>query len=145
MFRISIFGSSGNSSSADYSRQLIDLGASLSCYRIEIIVGSTTGVVGEVLEGINNGPKNCKITLVSYGDLRYIDFRKLDQIIQKDDYFSRLRVLCDSDLFITLDGHLGTMAETVVTWNVLQSNMDLRRKILIFGKNEEHKISLLKS
>lgn len=145
MFRISIFGSSGSSRSCDYSCQLIGLGVLLSDYRIEVIVGSTTGVVGFVLDGIKKGKRNCIVKLISYGDPRYIDSGSYDQLVVKEDYFSRLKYLCESDAFISLDGHLGTMAETIVAWNVLQSKMETKKKIFVFWENKENKVKLLRN
>lgn len=143
MYCISIFGSSGHPDDVDYYHQLVKLGVFLSDHNIEINVGSTTGVVGAVLEGVNKGCNNCNVRLISYGDQRYIDGGDYDKLVVKDDYFSRLKLLCESDVFIILDGHLGTMAETMVAWNLMQSQKEFDKKILVFGKNEEKKIRYL--
>ncbi|MFT4928584.1 MAG: putative Rossmann-fold nucleotide-binding protein [Phenylobacterium sp.] len=162
---ISIFGSANLSGSVDYHQQINQLGRTLASLEVDIQLGSTTGLLDCFLQGAHSwrnaqtwrtshswkeaqDPNNklkqsSTINLVMYGDSRYTTTEYIDQLITKPCYFTRLSLLCDADIFIVLDGQLGTMAETIVSWNQLQANQDFDKKIIIFGQQESRKLHFL--
>lgn len=141
--RIAIFGSANLTGSSEYQDSIEVLGDELAQQDVDIYVGSTTGLIGRFLRGAHREHKNSHIRLVAYGDQRYMNTDDVDELLLKGCYFSRLSVLTSCDLFIVLDGQLGTMAEIMVTWNQLQAKMDFTKKIIIFGQSESHKIHFL--
>lgn len=140
---VAIFGSANLTGPGEYQAQIEALGGELATKDIDIFVGATTGLIGRFLQGVHKAQKVCHVNLVAYGDQRYMSINDIDELILKDCYFSRLSVLCECEVFIVLDGQLGTMAETMVTWNRLQANKEFNRKIIIFGDVESSKIKFL--
>ena len=140
---VAIFGSANITGTNLYQAQIEALGRELTKQDIDIFVGSTTGLIGRFLQGVYNAEKVSHINLVAYGDQRYMSDSHIDNLILKECYFTRLSVLCECEVFIVLDGQLGTMAETMVTWNRLQANKEFDRKIIIFGDIESIKIKFL--
>jgi predicted Rossmann-fold nucleotide-binding protein len=140
---VAIFGSANVTGPAEYQAQIEALGGELATKDIDIFVGSTTGLIGRFLQGVHKAQKVSHVKLVAYGDQRYMSINDIDELILKDCYFSRLSFLCECEVFIVLDGQLGTMAETMVTWNRLQANKEFNRKIIIFGDVESTKIKFL--
>lgn len=147
--RVAVFGSANLTGQPAYHAQITELGRQLANHRLDIYIGSTTGLINCFLNGLTDGKSsaennvNSNTHLVVYGDQRYTSMDNIDTLIHQDDYFSRLSLLCEADIFIVLDGQLGTMAETIVCWNRLQANMDFNRKIIIFGEQEKTKIEFL--
>ncbi|NQZ08380.1 MAG: hypothetical protein HRT35_14585 [Algicola sp.] len=140
---VAIFGSANVTGTNDYQAQIEALGGELAKKDLDIFVGSTTGLIGRFLEGVHKAQKVSIVNLVAYGDQRYMSDQHIDNLILKECYFTRLSVLCECEVFIVLDGQLGTMAETMVTWNRLQANKEFDRKIIIFGDIESIKIKFL--
>ena len=140
---LAVFGSANLCGSTAYRQQITGLGRLLAALDIHLLVGSTTGLLDCLLDGVAQAQGSIPVSLVAYGDRRYMSVDKVDELIHKDCYFSRLNTLCDADGFVVLDGQLGTMAETMVCWNRLQAARDYRRKLVVFGEQEQRKLAFL--
>lgn len=142
--KIAFFGSANSSEDQFYQNQVKQLGELLAPLDCEIYLGATTGLVGEFIAGVeSNSDKRCTLQLVVYGDRRYMDTSAVDNVTVKPCYFTRLSVLTDCDVYIVLDGQLGTMVETLVSWNQLQARRAYERKIIVFGEQERKKLQFL--
>lgn len=142
--KIALFGSANPSDNQHYQSEIEKLGRLLAPHDCDIYLGATTGLVGEFIAGVqSNDDKQCSLQLVVYGDRRYLDTNSVDYVTVKPCYFTRLSVLTDCDVYIVLDGQLGTMAETLVSWNQLQARRAFERQIIVFGDNERKKLQFL--
>lgn len=142
--KIALFGSANPSDDQHYQSQIEKLGQLLAPLDCDIYLGATTGLVGQFINGVqSNDDKQCSLKLVVYGDRRYLDTSAVDEVTVKPCYFTRLSVLTDCDVYIVLDGQLGTMAETLVSWNQLQARRAFERKIIVYGQNERKKLQFL--
>ena len=142
--KIAFFGSANPSEDKYYQAQVKTLGKLLAPLGCEIYLGATSGLVGEFIAGVESHlDKQCILQLVVYGDRRYLDTSAVDNVTVKPCYFTRLSVLTDCDVYIVLDGQLGTMVETLVSWNQLQARRAYERKIIVFGEQERKKLKFL--
>jgi len=57
--------------------------------------------------------------------------RYVTEKLDSKDLFERLRKFSEVDLLIALDGGLGTLAEVVVSWNLLQVGSDARPLLMV--------------
>lgn len=143
--KIAVFGSANHVSDLDYQQQVKQLGTYLSIQDCDLVLGATTGLIGEFIAGVKAAPhKACQLQLVIYGDRRYLATDEVDQVMVKPCYFSRLQVLTDCDRYIVLDGQLGTLAEVLVSWNQLQATRAFERKIIVFGTEQTKKLQFLR-
>lgn len=141
---ISVFGSSSEMGSARYIDGVRTIGNYLSKKDNEILVGITEGLVGIILESISTGDRQCRTSLVTYKDDRYTNTSNVQNIIQTPDYFKRLQYLCNSDTFISLKGSLGTITETIVAWNSLQSASSSSKRIFVYDDDAASTFHLLR-
>ena len=144
MKKIALFGSANPTDDSHYQQQVTALGKLLAPLSCDIYLGATSGLVGDFIAGVKHYEnKQCQLNLVVYGDRRYLDTADVDVVSVKPCYFTRLSVLTDCDVYIVLDGQLGTMAETLVSWNQLQARMAFERKIIVLGHKERKKLAFL--
>jgi predicted Rossmann-fold nucleotide-binding protein len=121
------------------------IGNYLSKRDSEILVGITEGLIGIILESISNGDRQCSTSLVTYKDDRYTKASNVRSIVQTSDYFKRLQYLCSSDTFISLKGSLGTITETIVAWNSVQSTSSSSKRIFVYDDDAASTFHLLRN
>ena len=108
----------------------VAVGRALAGEGFIVATGGYAGVMEAVSKGARDvGGEVIGYTVTSWDGLaanRYVT-EKLDS----QDLFERLRKFSEVDLLIALDGGLGTLAEVVVSWNLLQVGSDARPLLMV--------------
>lgn len=127
---VGVYGSARLPETDEHYQYAIGVGRALAGEGFIVATGGYAGVMEAVSKGAREvGGEVIGYTVTSWDGLpanRYVT-EKLDS----KDLFERLRKFSEVDLLIALDGGLGTLAEVVVSWNLLQVGSDARPLLMV--------------
>lgn len=93
-----------------------------------------TGGYAGVMEAVSKGARDAGGEVIGYTVMSWDGLPANRYVTQQEDsvdLFERLRKFSEVDLLIALDGGLGTLAEVVVSWNLLQVGSDARPLLMV--------------
>jgi len=93
-----------------------------------------TGGYAGVMEAVSKGARDVGGEVIGYTVTSWDGLpanRYVTEKLDSKDLFERLRKFSEVDLLIALDGGLGTLAEVVVSWNLLQVGSDARPLLMV--------------
>jgi uncharacterized protein (TIGR00730 family) len=127
---VGVYGSARLPETDEHYQYAVAVGRALAGEGFIVATGGYAGVMEAVSKGARDvGGEVIGYTVTSWDGLpanRYVT-EKLDS----KDLFERLRKFSEVDLLIALDGGLGTLAEVVVSWNLLQVGSDARPLLMV--------------
>ena len=127
---VGVYGSARLPETDKRYQHAVAVGRALAGEGFIVATGGYAGVMEAVSKGARDvGGEVIGYTVTSWDGLaanRYVT-EKLDS----QDLFERLRKFSEVDLLIALDGGLGTLAEVVVSWNLLQVGSDARPLLMV--------------
>ena len=127
---VGVYGSARLPETNEHYRYAVDVGRALAGEGFIVATGGYAGVMEAVSKGAREvGGEVIGYTVTSWDGLpanRYVTEQQ-----DSADLFERLRRFSEVDLLIALDGGLGTLAEVVVSWNLLQVGSDARPLLLV--------------
>ncbi len=127
---VGVYGSARLPENDKRYQYAVAVGRALADEGFIVATGGYAGVMEAVSKGARDvGGEVIGYTVTSWDGLaanRYVT-EKLDS----QDLFERLRKFSEVDLLIALDGGLGTLAEVVVSWNLLQVGSDARPLLMV--------------
>ncbi len=106
------------------------VGRALACEGFTVATGGYAGV----MEAVSKGAREVDGQVIGYTVTSWDGLpanQYVTEQIDSSDLFDRLRNFSEVDLLIALDGGLGTLAEVVVSWNLLQVGGDARPLLLV--------------
>jgi uncharacterized protein (TIGR00725 family) len=114
----------------EHYQYAVAVGRALAGEGFIVATGGYAGVMEAVSKGARDvGGEVIGYTVTSWDGLpanRYVTEQQ-----DSADLFERLRKFSEVDLLIALDGGLGTLAEVVVSWNLLQVGSDARPLLMV--------------
>lgn len=127
---VGVYGSARLPETNEHYRYAVEVGRALAGEGFIVATGGYAGVMEAVSKGAREvGGEVIGYTVTSWDGLpanRYVTEQQ-----DSADLFERLRRFSEVDLLIALDGGLGTLAEVVVSWNLLQVGSDARPLLLV--------------
>jgi uncharacterized protein (TIGR00730 family) len=127
---VGVYGSARLPESDEHYQYAVAVGRALAGEGFIVATGGYAGVMEAVSKGAREvGGEVIGYTVTSWDGLpanRYVT-----ENLDSKDLFERLRKFSEVDLLIALDGGLGTLAEVVVSWNLLQVGSDARPLLMV--------------
>ena len=127
---VGVYGSARLPETDEHYQYAIAVGRALAGEGFIVATGGYAGVMEAVSKGAREvGGEVIGYTVTSWDGLpanRYVT-----EELDSKDLFERLRKFSEVDLLIALDGGLGTLAEVVVSWNLLQVGSDARPLLMV--------------
>ncbi len=130
---IAVFGSSRSPvDSADYL-EAYTVGKLLAHAGFTVMNGGYAGTMEASARGAKeNGGRTLGVISGEFLWLKPNAY--LDEIVQRDDLFSRIREMHKrADGFIVVNGSMGTLAELALVWNLAKIDNKLGKPILLLG------------
>ena len=127
---VGVYGSARLPETDEHYQYAVAVGRALAGDGFIVATGGYAGVMEAVSKGAREvGGEVIGYTVTSWDGLpanRYVT-----EELDSKDLFERLRKFSEVDLLIALDGGLGTLAEVVVSWNLLQVGSDARPLLMV--------------
>ena len=127
---VGVYGSARLPETDEHYQYAVAVGRALAGEGFIVATGGYAGVMEAVSRGARDvGGEVIGYTVTSWDGLpanRYVTEEQ-----DSKDLFERLRKFSEVDLLIALDGGLGTLAEDVVSWNLLQVGSDARPLLMV--------------
>ena len=127
---VGVYGSARLPETDEHYQYAVAVGRALAGEGFIVATGGYAGVMEAVSRGARDvGGEVIGYTVTSWDGLpanRYVTEEQ-----DSKDLFERLRKFSEVDLLIALDGGLGTLAEVVVSWNLLQVGSDARPLLMV--------------
>ena len=127
---VGVYGSARLPETDEHYQYAVAVGRALAGEGFIVATGGYAGVMEAVSKGARDvGGEVIGYTVTSWDGLpanRYVTEEQ-----DSKDLFERLRKFSEVDLLIALDGGLGTLAEVVVSWNLLQVGSDARPLLMV--------------
>ncbi len=127
---VGVYGSARLPETDEHYQYAVAVGRALAGEGFIVATGGYAGVMEAVSKGAREvGGEVIGYTVTSWDGLpanRYVT-----EELDSKDLFERLRKFSEVDLLIALDGGLGTLAEVVVSWNLLQVGSDARPLLMV--------------
>jgi uncharacterized protein (TIGR00730 family) len=127
---VGVYGSARLPETDERYQYAVAVGRALAGEGFIVATGGYAGVMEAVSKGARDvGGEVIGYTVTSWDGLpanRYVT-----EELDSKDLFERLRKFSEVDLLIALDGGLGTLAEVVVSWNLLQVGSDARPLLMV--------------
>ena len=127
---VGVYGSARLPETNEHYQYAVAVGRALAGEGFTVATGGYAGVMEAVSKGAREvGGAVIGYTVTSWDGLpanRYVTEQQ-----DSADLFERLRKFSEVDLLIALDGGLGTLAEVVVSWNLLQVGSDARPLLMV--------------
>ncbi len=127
---VGVYGSARLPDTDEHYQYAVAVGRALAGEGFIVATGGYAGVMEAVSKGARDvGGEVIGYTVTSWDGLpanRYVTQQQ-----DSADLFERLRKFSEVDLLIALDGGLGTLAEVVVSWNLLQVGSDARPLLMV--------------
>ena len=127
---VGVYGSARLPETDEHYQYAVAVGRALAGEGFIVATGGYAGVMEAVSKGAREvGGEVIGYTVTSWDGLpanRYVTEEQ-----DSKDLFERLRKFSEVDLLIALDGGLGTLAEVVVSWNLLQVGSDARPLLMV--------------
>ena len=127
---VGVYGSARLPETNEHYQYAVAVGRALAGEGFAVATGGYAGVMEAVSKGARDvGGEVIGYTVTSWDGLpanRYVTEQQ-----DSADLFERLRKFSEVDLLIALDGGLGTLAEVVVSWNLLQVGSDARPLLMV--------------
>lgn len=127
---VGVYGSARLPETDEHYQYAVNVGRALAGEGFIVATGGYAGVMEAVSKGARDvGGEVIGYTVTSWDGLpanRYVTEEQ-----DSKDLFERLRKFSEVDLLIALDGGLGTLAEVVVSWNLLQVGSDARPLLMV--------------
>ena len=127
---VGVYGSARLPETDEHYQYAVAVGRALAGEGFIVATGGYAGVMEAVSKGARDvGGEVIGYTVTSWDGLpanRYVTEEQ-----DSKDLFGRLRKFSEVDLLIALDGGLGTLAEVVVSWNLLQVGSDARPLLMV--------------
>ena len=127
---VGVYGSARLPETNEHYQYAVEVGRALAEAGFIVATGGYAGVMEAVSKGAREaGGEVIGYTVTSWDGLpanRYVTEQH-----DSADLFDRLRRFSELDLLIALDGGLGTLAEVVVSWNLLQVGSDARPLLMV--------------
>lgn len=127
---VGVYGSARLPETDEHYQYAVNVGRALAGEGFIVATGGYAGVMEAVSRGARDvGGEVIGYTVTSWDGLpanRYVTEEQ-----DSKDLFERLRKFSEVDLLIALDGGLGTLAEVVVSWNLLQVGSDARPLLMV--------------
>lgn len=127
---VGVYGSARLPETDEHYQFAVEVGRALAGEGFTVATGGYAGVMEAVSKGARDvGGEVIGYTVTSWDGLpanRYVTHQQ-----DSADLFERLRKFSEVDLLIALDGGLGTLAEVVVSWNLLQVGSDARPLLMV--------------
>jgi uncharacterized protein (TIGR00730 family) len=130
---VAVFGSSRSPvDSADYN-EAYTVGKLLAQSGFTVMNGGYAGTMEASARGAKeNGGRTLGVISGEFLWLKPNAY--LDEIVQRDDLFSRIREMhARADGFIVVNGSMGTLAELALVWNLAKIDNKLGKPILLLG------------
>lgn len=127
---VGVYGSARLPETDEHYQYAVAVGRALAGEGFIVATGGYAGVMEAVSKGAREvGGEVIGYTVTSWDGLPANRFVTEEQ--DSKDLFERLRKFSEVDLLIALDGGLGTLAEVVVSWNLLQVGSDARPLLMV--------------
>jgi uncharacterized protein (TIGR00725 family) len=140
---IAVFGSAcAEAESAEY-RAALEIGELIGEAGWEILCGGYGGVMEAVCLGCRRAGGTCRgiglATFTTSPNPHLHDFKKARTLGERLDYFSKR-----CDLFLALEGGVGTVAEAMFIWDLMKSGQLTGPSLLLYGKGWKKMLQALK-
>jgi uncharacterized protein (TIGR00730 family) len=127
---VGVYGSARLPETDEHYKYAVSVGRALASEGFIVATGGYAGVMEAVSKGAREmGGEVIGFTVISWDGLPANRFVTQQQ--DSADLFERLRKFSEVDLLIALDGGLGTLAEVVVSWNLLQVGSEARPLLMV--------------
>ncbi|RLT26504.1 MAG: hypothetical protein DWI49_03950 [Chloroflexi bacterium] len=127
---VGVYGSARLPANDPRYQKALQIGAALASAGFTVATGGYAGIMEATSRGAREaGGEVLGYTVTSWDGLPANEF--VMKRVDSTDLFERLRKFSEVDLLIALDGGLGTLAEVVVSWNLLQVGADARPLLLV--------------
>jgi uncharacterized protein (TIGR00730 family) len=140
---IAVFGSALAGAESDEYRAALEIGKLIGEAGWEILCGGYGGVMEAVCRGARKAGGSCRgIGLEHFSappSPHLQGFEKAKTLGERLDYFT-----ARCDLFLALEGGIGTVTETMFVWDLLKTGQLTETPLLLYGKGWEKLLQTLK-
>ncbi|MDP8235211.1 MAG: LOG family protein [Candidatus Erginobacter occultus] len=141
--RIAVFGSALAGAESDEYRAAREIGELIGKAGWEILCGGYGGVMEAVCLGCRKAggtSRGIGLEHFTHPHNRYLaGFVKAKTLGERLDYF-----IANCDLFLALEGGIGTVTEAMFVWDLMKSGQLPGRRLLLYGKSWEQLLLILK-
>jgi len=129
-----VFGSSGVKEGSQGYQDAYEIGKILAENNFDVISGGYTGTMESVSKGAREAGR--KTTGITCKNLDFVSPNAyLSEIIETDDIFERMKSLITADcgLIIVLPGGSGTLAELIISCDLISLGKIPKKPVLLLG------------
>lgn len=131
---VAVFGSSTIRESDPEFREAEELGRRLAAAGADVITGGYGGAMAACSRGAHEGGAHVVGVTVDLFESRAPVNRWVKERVHTPDLFERLRhIIGRADAFIAVSGSVGTLAEILLTWNLLMANGHAPAPLVLLG------------
>jgi uncharacterized protein (TIGR00730 family) len=131
---VAVFGSSTIRESGPEYREAVELGRRLAQAGADVITGGYGGAMAACSRGAHEAGAHVVGVTVDLFESRAPVNRWVKERVHTSDLFERLRqVIGRADAFIAVSGSVGTLAEILLTWNLLMANGHPPAPLVLLG------------
>jgi hypothetical protein len=131
---VAVFGSSTIRESSPEYREAEELGRRLAGAGADVITGGYGGAMAACSRGAHEGGANVVGVTVDIFERRAPVNPWVKERVHTSDLFERLRTIIGrADAFIAVSGSVGTIAEILLTWNLLMADGHPPAPLVLLG------------